>query len=429
MGTQTNIDGTDMVDVIKSIHAREILDSRGNPTIEVEVITEKGFLGRAAIPSGASTGIYEAVELRDGGSRYHGKGVSKAVAAVEGEIAGKIIGLPVMEQKRIDDEMIRLDGTENKGRLGGNAILGVSVACAKAAAATNGTKLYEYIDPEATLLPVPFFNIINGGKHAGNQLDFQEFMVAPTGAESFKEALKIGAEIYQTLKANLLKSYGKNAINVGDEGGFSPPINSPEEALDAITASTEELGYGGVTKIAMDVAASSFYKDGGYSYRGKTLSRGELIDVYGKLVSKYPISSIEDPLEEEDYKGFAEITRVLPIQIVGDDLFVTNVKRLSKGIEMGACNSLLWKVNQIGSLTEARDAASLAMDSGYTVMASHRSGETEDPFVADLSVGIGCGQIKSGAPARGERTAKYNQLLRIEEWLGEKARYPTGLFS
>jgi len=422
-------DWTNMDDRIKTIHAREILDSRGNPTIEVEVTTEKGYLGRAAVPSGASTGIYEAVELRDGGTRFHGKGVTKAVAAVDGEIAGRLIGLPVTEQRRIDEEMIRLDGTDNKGRLGGNAVLGVSVACAKAAAASMGLKLYEYIDREAPLLPVPFFNIINGGKHAGNQLDFQEFMVAPTGAKSFREALRMGSEIYQDLKSRLLKDYGKNAVNVGDEGGFSPPIDSPEEALDAITASAEEMGYGGVTRLAMDVAASSFYKDGGYSFKGKTLSRGELIDVYGELVSKYPISSIEDPLEEEDYEGFAEITRVLPIQIVGDDLFVTNVKRLSKGIEMGACNSLLWKVNQIGSLTEARDAARLAMDSGYTVMASHRSGETEDPFVADLSVGIGCGQIKTGAPARGERTAKYNQLLRIEEWLGEKARYPTGLFS
>ncbi len=418
-----------MGDVIKAIHAREILDSRGNPTVEVEVVTEEGFIGRAAVPSGASTGVYEAVELRDGGRRYHGKGVTKAVAAVEGEIAGRLVGLPVTEQRRIDEEMIRLDGTENKSRLGGNAVLGVSLACAKAAAASNGMRLYEYIDPDANLLPVPFFNVINGGKHAGNRLDFQEFMVAPTGAESFKEALRMGSEIYQTLKARLLEGYGRNAINVGDEGGFSPPMSSPEEALDAVAASAEELGYGDVTRLALDVAASSFYKDGGYSYMGKTLSRGELIDIYLELVAKYPISSIEDPLEEEDYEGFAEITRALPIQIVGDDLFVTNVKRLRRGIEMGACNGLLWKVNQIGSLTEARDAARLAMESGYTVMASHRSGETEDPFVADLSVGIGCGQIKAGAPARGERTAKYNQLLRIEEWLGEEARYPTGLFS
>ncbi|MCK4583217.1 phosphopyruvate hydratase, partial [Candidatus Bathyarchaeota archaeon] len=253
-----------MGDRIKDIHAREIMDSRGNPTIEVEVTTEEGYLGWAAVPSGASTGIYEAVELRDGGTRFHGKGVTKAVAAVEGEIAGRLVGLPVTEQRRIDEEMIRLDGTENKSRLGGNAVLGVSVACAKAAAASMGLKLYEYIDTEATLLPVPFFNVINGGKHAGNQLDFQEFMVAPTGARSFREALRMGSEIYQALKSRLLKGYGKNAINVGDEGGFSPPMESPEEALDAVTAAAEEMGYGGVTRLAMDVAASSFYKDGGY---------------------------------------------------------------------------------------------------------------------------------------------------------------------
>jgi enolase len=418
-----------MGDVIKNIHAREILDSRGNPTIEVEVKTNDGFIGRAAVPSGASTGIYEAVELRDGGKRFHGKGVTKAVSAVEGEIADKLIGLSVTEQRRIDEEMIQLDGTENKSRLGGNAVLGVSVACAKAAAMSMGLKLYEYIDMNATLLPVPFFNVINGGKHAGNQLDFQEFMVAPTGAKSFREALRIGSEIYQCLRSQLLKSHGKNAINVGDEGGFSPPMKSPEEALDAVTEAVEEIGYDDVTKLAMDIAASSFFKNGIYSFMDNALSQSELIDVYIELVSKYPISSIEDPLEEEDFEGFVEVTRKLPIQIVGDDLFVTNVKRLRKGIEMGACNSLLWKVNQIGSLTEAMDAAKIAIDNGYTVMASHRSGETEDPFVADLSVGIGCGQIKTGAPARGERTAKYNQLLRVEEWLDKKAQYPTGLFT
>jgi enolase len=417
-----------MGEKIRTVHAREVLDSRGNPTVEVEVTTEKGFMGRAAVPSGASTGIYEAVELRDGGARYHGKGVLKAVEAAEKEIAPRLRGVEVTAQREIDGIMVELDGTANKGRLGGNTILGVSVACAKAAACSLGVKLYEYIDPGARLLPVPFFNVVNGGKHAGNQLDFQEFMVAPTGAASFTEALRMGSEIYQTLKARLLKEYGKNAINVGDEGGFSPPMSSPEEALEAVQASVEELGYGGETRLAMDVAASSFYKPDGYHFMGRVVGRGEMIDVYRELVSKYPVASIEDPLEEEDYEGFVEATRALPIQIVGDDLFVTNMGRLRKGIEMGACNSLLWKVNQIGSLTEARDAAELAMSSGYTVMASHRSGETEDPFVADLAVGIGCGQIKSGAPARGERTAKYNQLLRIEEWLGGRARYPRGLF-
>jgi enolase len=415
-------------DKIRAIHARLILDSRGNPTIEVEVSTATGFTGRAAVPSGASTGIYEAVELRDGGRLFHGKGVSKAIEAVHSEIGPRLRGMDVTAQRMLDETMAELDGTGNKSRLGGNAILGVSLACAKAAAESMGLKLYQYIDPEARLLPVPFFNVINGGKHAGNQLDFQEFMVAPTGASTFSEALRMGSEIYQTLKAMLLKEYGKNAVNVGDEGGFSPPMSSPEEALEAIQAAVEEMGYAKKARLAMDVAASSFYKPDGYHYMGRVIGRGELVDVYSELVSKYHVASIEDPLEEEDYEGFVEATKALPIQIVGDDLFVTNPERLRKGIEMGACNSLLWKVNQIGSLTEARDAAELAMRSRYTVIASHRSGDTEDPFVADLSVGIGCGQIKTGAPARGERTAKYNQLLRIEEWLGEKARYPRGLF-
>ena len=417
-----------MGEKIRKVHARQVLDSRGNPTVEVEVTTEKRFTGRAAMPSGASTGLYEAVELRDGGNRYHGKGVLKAVEAVEKEIAPRLRGVEVTAQREIDGLMVELDGTANKSRLGGNAILGVSIACAKAAASSLGVRLYEYIDPEARLLPVPFFNVVNGGKHAGNQLDFQEFMVAPTGAASFSEALRLGSEIYQTLRARLLKEYGNTAINVGDEGGFSPPMSSPEEVLEAVQASVEELGYGGKTRLAMDVAASSFYKPDGYHYMGRVIDRGDLIEVYRELVSKYHVASIEDPLEEEDYEGFVEVTKALPIQIVGDDLFVTNPERLRKGIEMGACNSLLWKVNQIGSLTEARDAAELAMSHGYTVMASHRSGETEDPFVADLAVGIGCGQIKSGAPARGERTAKYNQLLRIEEWLGGRATYPKGLF-
>ncbi|OGD54702.1 phosphopyruvate hydratase [Candidatus Bathyarchaeota archaeon RBG_13_60_20] len=416
-----------MTETIRTVHARQVLDSRGNPTVEVEVTTTKGFTGRAAVPSGASTGIYEAVELRDGGSRYHGKGVLKAVEAVKTEIAQRLRGVDVTAQREIDRLMAELDGTPNKSRLGGNAILGVSVACAKAAAECVGVKLYNYIDPEARLLPVPFFNVVNGGKHAGNQLDFQEFMVAPVGVDSFTEALRVGAEVYQTLKAKLLKDYGKNAINVGDEGGFSPPMSTPDEALEAIQASVEELGYGGETRLAMDVAASSFYKPDGYHYMGRVISRGELIDEYSELVSKFHVASLEDPLEEEDYEGFVEVTKALPIQIIGDDIFVTNIDRLRRGIEVGACNSLLWKVNQVGSLTEARDAAELAMMSGYTVMASHRSGETEDPFVADLAVGIGCGQIKSGAPARGERTAKYNQLLRIEEWLGDQSRYPKGL--
>jgi enolase len=414
---------------IPFIGAREILDSRGNPTVEVEVTTENGVSGLAAVPSGASTGIYEAVELRDGGKRFGGKGVTKAISAVKNTIQPKIKGFDVRLQKEIDEAMIELDGTENKSKLGGNAMLGVSLACARAAAASEQLRLYEYINKEANLLPIPFFNVINGGKHASNMLDFQEFMIAPVGAPNFKEALRLGAEVYQILKAQLLKKYGKNAINVGDEGGFSPPIKTPEEALEALISAISEAGYTDVIKIGLDVAASTFYKEGTYIVTGKQYSTNQLIEYYRQLVDAYPIVSIEDPLEEEDYTGFANLTKVLPIQVVGDDLFVTNVKRLTKGIEMGACNALLWKVNQIGTLTEALEAAKMAKGNNYSVMASHRSGDTEDPWVADLSVGIGCGQIKTGAPARGERTAKYNQLLRIEEWLGQKARYPHNIFS
>ncbi len=417
--------------LISKIRAREVLDSRGNPTVEVEVETGSGVTASAIVPSGASTGIYEALELRDGGDRFHGKGVLKAVSAVVDEIAPALKGMNVGEQRSIDEAMIELDGTPNKSRLGGNALLGVSVACAKAAAASQGLRLYEYIGGnDASVLPVPFFNIINGGQHAGNDLDFQEFMVVPEGADNFREALRIGSEIYHELKTQLRAEYGRDAINVGDEGGFSPPMSQPEEVLDAVLKAVEEMGYGGVVSLGMDIAASSFYKDGqGYSVAGNLLSRGELIDLYCELVDSYPIVSIEDPLEEEDYEGFVVATRRLPIQILGDDIFVTNPEKLRRGIEMGAANALLWKVNQIGTLTEALEAAKMATENGYAVQASHRSGETEDAFVADLAVGIGCGQMKSGAPARGERTAKYNQLLRIEEWLGEKARFPKGLFT
>jgi len=413
---------------IKDIHAREILDSRGNPTIEVEVYSDDGFFGRTSIPSGASTGVYEAVELRDKDERFHGKGVLKAVEAVNTEIRSLLEGVEVTSQRDIDYAMIELDGTENKSRLGGNALLGVSIAVAKTAAASRGKRLYEYLNEEGCLLPVPFFNVINGGMHAGNRLDFQEFMIAPTGAKCFHDALRMGSEIYQQLKADLKERYGRDAVNVGDEGGFSPPMETPEEALEAIQAAAEEMGYGDETVLALDVAASSFYGgDGVYNFMGRKIGSGELIDFYAELTSKYPIKSIEDPLEEEDFEGFAEVTKRLGVQILGDDIFVTNKKRLQRGIDVGACNALLWKVNQIGTLTEALEAARLAMGNGYSVMASHRSGETEDPFVADLSVALECGQIKTGAPCRGERTAKYNQLLRIEEWLGEKARYPQGL--
>ena len=414
---------------IATIRAREVLDSRGNPTLEVEVTTGAGASSRAMVPSGASTGIYEAVELRDGGPRYHGKGVLKAISSVE-SIAQKLIGMDVGDQESIDRLMIELDGTQNKARLGGNAILGVSLASAKAAATAEGVRLYEHVGGrDAGLLPVPFFNVINGGQHAGNDLDFQEFMIAPIGASSFAEALRIGSEIYHCLKGQLKDRYGDTAINVGDEGGFSPPLSKPEEALDAVVSAIEEMGYSGTVSLAMDVAASSFYEEGGYTVAGERLNTGEMIDLYKELVDAYPLVSIEDPLQEEDFEGFAEATRRVPVQIVGDDLFVTTASRLRRGIELGACNALLWKVNQVGTLTEALEAANIAAENGYKIMASHRSGDTEDPFVADLAVAIGCGQIKTGAPARGERTAKYNQLLRIEDWLGERARYPSKLFS
>jgi len=417
-----------MKHIISGIKAREVLDSRGNPTLEVEVTTEGGALGRAIVPSGASTGIYEAVELRDRGRRYHGKGVLNAISSVA-TLAEKLVGIDVTGQEAIDKLMIELDGTPDKSRLGGNALLGVSLASAKAAAAAEGIKLYEQVGGgDAVLLPVPFFNVINGGQHAGNDLDFQEFMIAPLGVENFREALRIGSEVYHCLKNQLKDRYGPTGINVGDEGGFSPPLSRPEEALDAVNRAVEEMGYTGTVSLAMDVAASSFYSAGEYSVVGESLDTGEMVDLYRELVDTYPVVSIEDPLQEEDYEGFAEVTRKVPVQIVGDDLFVTTASRLRKGIEMGACNALLWKVNQVGTLTESLEAANIAYENGYKVMASHRSGDTEDPFVADLSVAIGCGQIKTGAPARGERTSKYNQLLRIEEWLGDKARYPSNLF-
>jgi len=413
---------------IATVKAREVLDSRGNPTLEVEVTTRGGASGRAIVPSGASTGIYEAIELRDGGARYHGKGVLRAMSSVE-SIAKKLMGMDVGAQESIDRLMIELDGTQNKAKLGGNALLGISLASAKAAAAAEGVGLYEHVGGgDAGLLPVPFFNVINGGQHAGNDLDFQEFMIAPLGAGSFSEALRIGSEIYHCLKSQLKDRYGNTAINVGDEGGFSPPLSRPEEALDAVNGAIEEMGYSGTVSLAMDVAASNFYEEGDYTVAGENMDTGEMIELYKELVDAYPLVSIEDPLQEEDFEGFAEVTRRVPVQIMGDDLFVTTSSRLRRGIEVGACNALLWKVNQVGTLTEALEAANIASENGYNVMASHRSGDTEDPFVADLAVAIGCGQIKTGAPARGERTAKYNQLLRIEDWLGERARYPSKLF-
>jgi len=413
---------------IASIRAREILDSRGNPTIEVEVATEGGHLGRAAVPSGASKGEFEAIELRDGERRYRGLGVLRAIDSVRTVIAPKFIGVDVRGQRDIDGIMIELDGTDNKSRLGGNATIGVSLACAKAAAASEGLELYEHVGGRgANLMPIPFLNVVNGGKHASNQLDFQEFMVAPTGASSFGEALRIGSEVYHELRQQLLAKYGKGSINVGDEGGFSPPMSRPEEALDAILHAIDELGYGEVAEMAMDVAATTLHRGDEYVIAGERLGTEALIDYYRDIVGSYPIVSIEDPIAEDDFVGFAEATEALQIQVLGDDIFVTNTARLRMGIEMGAANAMLWKVNQVGTLTEALEAAELARRNGYAVQASHRSGDTEDTFVSDLAVGIGCGQIKAGAPCRGERTAKYNRLLRIEEDLGNRSRYPKGL--
>ena len=415
---------------ITGVVAREILDSRGNPTIEVEVYTPVS-MGRAAVPSGASTGSHEALELRDGGSRYHGKGVKRAVENVNKIIAPEIIGMDVTWQRDIDTLMIELDGTENKSNLGANAILGVSLAVAKAAANALGLPLYQYIGgTNAYVMPVPMSNVINGGVHAGNELDFQEFMIMPVGAGSFREAIRWISETYHTLKNVIAEKYGKNAVNVGDEGGFAPPMKEVTEPLDVLIQAIEEAGYkpGDEIAFALDAASSEFYDEtrGKYVVSGKEYDRGELLELYRELVSTYPIVSIEDPFHEEDWEGFVEITRELgkKIQIVGDDLFVTNPKRIRKGIEMGAANALLLKVNQIGTLSEAIDAAYTAFRAGYGVVVSHRSGETEDPFIADLAVALNAGQIKTGAPARSDRNAKYNQLIRIEEELEGIAVYP-----
>lgn len=415
---------------ITGIVAREILDSRGNPTIEVDVYTPVA-MGRAAVPSGASTGIHEALELRDGGKRYHGKGVKRAVENVNKIIAPELIGMDVTLQRDIDMLMLELDGTENKSNLGANAILGVSLAVAKAAANTLGMPLYRYLGgANAYILPVPMSNVINGGAHAGNDLDFQEFMIMPVGAKSFREAIQMVSETYHTLKKILMEKYGKLAVNVGDEGGFAPPMKEVTEPLDALVKAIEESGYkvGDEIAFALDVASSEFYEEekNVYVVGGKEYTREELIDLYKELISTYPIVSIEDPVQEEDFEGFAIVTKELgkKVQLVGDDIFVTNVKRLKKGIEMGAGNALLLKVNQIGTLSEAIDAAYLAFRAGYGVVVSHRSGETEDSTIADIAVALNAGQIKTGAPARSDRNAKYNQLLRIEEELEGVAYYP-----
>lgn len=418
---------------IVKVHARQILDSRGNPTVEVDVLTDSGFLGRAAVPSGASTGIHEAVELRDEDeSKYLGKGVLKAVQNVNQEIAPEILGEDVFEQNIIDKAMIDLDGTANKGRLGANAILGVSLAVAKAAAQEAGLPLYRYLGGvNANTLPVPMMNIMNGGSHADNSIDFQEFMVMPAKADTFSDSLRMGTEIFHNLK-KVLKSKGYST-NVGDEGGFAPNIGSNEEAIEIILSSIEKAGYtpGQDVFIAMDAASSEFYdaKTGLYSFKkssGKQLTSDEMAAYWAEWVAKYPIISIEDGMAEDDWAGWAELTRLTgdKIQLVGDDLFVTNVNRLSQGIDQNIANAILVKVNQIGSLTETIDAVNLAHRNKYKSVMSHRSGETEDATIADLAVALNCGQIKTGSASRSDRMAKYNQLLRIEEELGASAYFP-----
>jgi enolase len=411
---------------IQKIHAREILDSRGNPTIEVDVFTPKGF-GRASVPSGASTGTNEALELRDADpNRYGGKGVLTAVKNVNTIVQKELLGLDVRNQREIDEIMIELDETDNKSNLGANAILGVSMAVAKAAADSLNLPLYRYFGgSNAFTLPVPTMNVLNGGKHAGNELAIQEFMIQPKGAETFYEALQIGAEIYHVLGKLLERKYGRSSTNVGYEGGYAPKMSESTEALDALVEAIEEAGYtDSEVTIGLDAAASEFYEEGFYTIDGKRLSALELIDYYVELVNSYPILSIEDPFYEEAFEDFEALTNELwDTIIVGDDLFVTNIERLSKGVDMGAANALLLKINQIGTLSEAFDAASMASRNGYTVVVSHRSAETEDTTISDISVAIGAEMIKTGAPARGERTAKYNQLLRIEEELGDVAHY------
>ena len=413
--------------VITAVHARQILDSRGNPTVEVEVLLEDGAFARAAVPSGASTGEWEAVERRDGDkSVYLGKGVLGAVKSVIEEIAEEVIGIEASDQRAVDAAMIALDGTNNKGKLGANAILGVSLAVAKAAAESADLPLYKYLGgPNAHVLPVPMMNILNGGSHADSNVDIQEFMIAPIGFETYSEALRAGVEVYHSLKS-VLHDRGL-ATGLGDEGGFAPNLESNAAALDLIVEAIKKAGYkpGEQVALALDVASSEFYNDGAYDFEGQKKSAAEMSAYYADLVAKYPLVSIEDPLDENDWEGYKTLTEQIgdKVQIVGDDLFVTNPERLARGIEEGAANALLVKVNQIGSLTETLDAMELAQRHEYRCMVSHRSGETEDVTIADLAVATNAGQIKTGAPARSERVAKYNQLLRIEEELGDAAVY------
>jgi enolase len=414
---------------IDRVHARQILDSRGNPTVEVDVVLKSGASGRAAVPSGASTGEFEAVELRDGGESWAGKGATKAVANVNGELAQAVSGLDPADQEAVDGTMIELDGTPNKARLGANAILGVSLAAAKAAAAEAGSPLWRYLGGEAAhVLPLPMMNVLNGGAHADNKVDFQEFMVVPVGAPTYSEGLRTGVEVFHALKRTLHDRGLSTAV--GDEGGFAPDLDSNEAALEMLIAGIEAAGHrpGDDVAIALDPATSEIFDDGAYvlEHEGRTLDSAALVEYWSDLCSRYPILSIEDGLDEEDWDGWKLLTEKLGegVQLVGDDLFVTNTERLQRGIEAGAANSILIKVNQIGTLTETLAAMRMAKEAGYTAVMSHRSGETEDTTIADLAVATGCGQIKTGAPSRSDRVAKYNQLLRIEEALGADATYP-----
>jgi enolase len=414
---------------IERVRGRQILDSRGNPTVEVEVGLRSGACGRAAVPSGASTGEFEATELRDGGARWQGKGVTRAVGNVDGEIAAGVTGMDASDQSALDRALVELDGTPNKSRLGANAILGVSLAAAHAQAAEEGLALWRYLGgEEARVLPVPMMNVLNGGAHADNKVDFQEFMVVPCGAPTFSESLRMGAEVFHALKRTLHER--GLGTTVGDEGGFAPDLSSNEEALQMLIAGIEAAGYspGKDVAIALDPATSEIYRDGGYvlEHEGRTLSSSELTDYWADLAARYPIVSIEDGMDEEDWDGWRTLTERLgaAVQLVGDDVFVTNTERLERGIQAGVANSILIKVNQIGTLSETLKAITMAREAGYTAVMSHRSGETEDVTIADLAVATGCGQIKTGAPSRSERVAKYNQLLRIEEQLGGRAEFP-----
>ena len=412
--------------LITAIRAREVLDCRGLPTVQVDLELEGGVTGTADVPSGRSTGSNEAHELRDGGDRFGGFGVRDAVANVVGEIGESLIGAELPDQRTLDRALIDLDGTPDKSRLGANAILGVSLAAARARAAASGTPLYRALNANAHVLPVPLVNLINGGKHASNDLDFQEFIVIPVGAGSILEALQISTEVNLALAEILLERYGKSALNTGDEGGYAPAISSPREALGLLHEAVADAGHEGRFRYGLDCAATHYYdRDAGtYLIAGETRDTDGMIELYQELIRDFDVITIEDPLDEEDYAGFARLTAETEIQIVGDDLFVTNSERLRRGVADGAANALLWKVNQVGTLSEALDAADLAHRSAYAVVVSERSGETEDPIIADLAVALGAGQIKTGAPVRGERTAKYNRLIRIEEELGSTALYP-----